>query len=276
MTSSCVRITAERAEDCAALARAVGWPDVVADWRVVFASGEVFAILQERDVLSAVGARCDFGEVAFLAKMIVRPDLQRRGLGGLILRHCLTERRAGGVTALCATNAGLPLYERHGFRSIGSIHILEGMPRRAGNPGKTRPIGGGDLEDVIALDRAATGGDRRDMIRARLAESFASVQLRDHDGALDGYAMATNQGELAMLGPVIAKSDSLATELVLALAPVHRTTRIDVDDAHLDWKASLESEGFTEAGYRTAMTLNGAAHPGCREWRRAVASQAFG
>lgn len=54
-----------------------------------------------------------------------RPEFRRRGLADRMMRGLLAESRASGCKrcALLATPAGLPLYQKHGFRDVGEIPI---------------------------------------------------------------------------------------------------------------------------------------------------------
>ena len=81
--------------------------------------------------LVGLGRLLDDGALyASIWDMIVRPEAQRRGVGTAILERLL-ERAAGRtIVALVATEAGRPLYERHGFRTASGGGV--GMILRPG------------------------------------------------------------------------------------------------------------------------------------------------
>ena len=55
------------------------------------------------------------------------PRAQGRGLAGFLMRHALADARDRGceTTTLVATASGLPVYERLGYRKLGSIQMWE-------------------------------------------------------------------------------------------------------------------------------------------------------
>ena len=60
------------------------------------------------------------GPLAYVAAMATSPAHQRRGAGRAVLTHALTAHAATGATAasLIASDAGRPLYEQLGFRTV--------------------------------------------------------------------------------------------------------------------------------------------------------------
>lgn len=60
------------------------------------------------------------GPLAYVAAMATSPDHQRRGAGRAVLTQALAEHAATGATAasLIASDAGRPLYEQIGFRTV--------------------------------------------------------------------------------------------------------------------------------------------------------------
>ena len=75
----------------------------------------------------AIGRLLDDGALyASIWDMIVVPELQRSGLGERILRLLVERAEGRTIVALVATDAGRPLYERHGFTtaSRGSVWML--------------------------------------------------------------------------------------------------------------------------------------------------------
>lgn len=60
------------------------------------------------------------GDAAGISLMSTPPELQRRGYGQSVLTQAINAYRAGGVTRfhLGATDAGKPLYDKVGFRTV--------------------------------------------------------------------------------------------------------------------------------------------------------------
>ena len=100
--------------------------------------------------------------MAHLAELFVRPDRLGRGIGGRLL----TEVMAGNeerVTFASSDPRALPLYVRHGMRSVEPLLYLRGDRRVVG----LLPVAGvsveaADPDDVLGLDARASGwGGRR-------------------------------------------------------------------------------------------------------------------
>src|SRR5687767_3269506 len=85
----------------------------------------------EGQIVGMVGA-IDYGSFAYVGMMGVRPDWQSRGVGGRLLGTLLSWLDGRGVACarLEATDAGRPLYLRHGFIDAGVTHEF----RRIGVP----------------------------------------------------------------------------------------------------------------------------------------------
>ncbi len=157
------------------------------------------------------------GEVGFVGCMAVAPALQGSGLGRRLLEHAhAAGRRAGVVTFLLeATRAGEVLYARLGYVTTGETVIAA----RAATGG-TAARGVLDADAICALDRTASGLDRRDMIRGLLAEGGAGTHLTDR-----GYGLVVGE----RLGPVVARDagagraivDAVIAPCTVVTAPVH-------------------------------------------------------
>jgi ribosomal protein S18 acetylase RimI-like enzyme len=67
----------------------------------------------------------------YLAGIGVEPSLQRRGLGGALLRPGLEAAADAGLPAVLLTNneSNLAFYERHGFRTVREAHTPAEGPR---------------------------------------------------------------------------------------------------------------------------------------------------
>lgn len=68
-------------------------------------------------------------EPAKIRAFFVDPDMARRGLGSMLMRHCTAQAMAAGFTTLelTATMPGVPLYTAHGFAPVRALNLsLEG------------------------------------------------------------------------------------------------------------------------------------------------------
>ena len=96
--------------------------------------GPALARLDERPYLARVDGRAaaclaiaDIDDDAYIQLVATRPDFQRRGLAGELLRLALREARERGMktTTLEGTAAGSPVYKRVGYRDLGELQMWE-------------------------------------------------------------------------------------------------------------------------------------------------------
>jgi GNAT superfamily N-acetyltransferase len=158
----------------ARLARVVGFARARLEGEVVVAeaAGE----------LVGVAAGAAFAATGWIGGVAVVPAARRVGLGGALTEAVVELLEASGAATvlLHATEPGRPVYERLGFVPEGAYLTLAAPTRPPGPsadpadptaPGVAReplvrPGRAADLEDVLAIDRAATGEDRRRLLTA--------------------------------------------------------------------------------------------------------------
>lgn len=266
-------LSAKDVPDDVALSRSVGWPDTEADWRVLHAGAHVLGIRSERGLV-AHGALGDYGVAATLAKMVVAPDQQRRGLGAQLLDALLARADQRGVSVgLVATELGRPLYSSRGFREAGQIAIFTGTVA-AGTELGSAGVASLDAATAIELDRRFTGCDRSRMLAARLRESRAGFRL---SGSAAGFGMLTEQEPFSVVGPIVAESEPQARALARALfASARGPFRIDVPLEQATFRAWLAEIGLREQAVRSEMARGAERMPWQCSERYALATQAWG
>jgi GNAT superfamily N-acetyltransferase len=271
-----VTLVAEHLPDSLALARAIGWSDSAADWRILYAYARVFGVRGPDGALIAQGLVSPFGDVAAIGKMIVRADARRRGLGRRLMQRTLDAAAAGGARAvtLVATDEGRPLYRAHGFVDVGGVQVLTRAAAGASPPSPARPAGAADVAAMLAFDREIMGCDRAPMLRARLAEAEVAFVVDGRD-ALAGFTLGVPQGSTRLVGPLLARDPATALALVAAAGAGAAAVRIDVPSARADFAAALQSFGFVAQQQRTEMSLGGHPLPFLRPERFALAAQAY-
>jgi GNAT superfamily N-acetyltransferase len=117
------------ASDYRRLRSAVGWDGpAIGDVELAAALARTWNV-----VARAAGEVVGFGRLlddgalyASIWDMIVTPSWQRRGVGREIFVRLLARAKTRSLTVLVATEAGRPLYERHGFVAgdPGSVAML--------------------------------------------------------------------------------------------------------------------------------------------------------
>lgn len=271
------------------LGRTLGWPHTEADWRTILLSGLVYGLRAGDDAegapIDACAALFPYGEDACaLGMVMVAPAAQRCGLGRRVVQHCLDARPHDGVPVfLASTVEGEGLYRALGFREVGRlVKLMADGPVAIDDAPPAgwrlaRKIAMADLVGVMRLDRRAFGGARETFLKHRIGQADRTATIFDGRGRLSGYGLAVRQGDLSILGPVVADDDAAVQALVGALAAGHGgPLRIDVPvGCEALWRR-LQALGFHEADRPPLMALAAEGLPaGGWSGYAAIAAQAF-
>jgi GNAT superfamily N-acetyltransferase len=251
------------------LSQAVGWADTEAEWRVIHEAALVLGVHRDAELVGQ-GALGSFEGAGSLAKMVVAPNAQRRGIGAAILDHALAEATSRGlsVVGLVATALGRPLYESRAFQPLGGVCILMGTPHLdAELPELPAAL---DAAQLCALEQRFTGSARTTMLRGRLRESCASA------ADAEGFVLATAHEVGARVGPLFAENEAAARALAMSVfRAVAGPVRVDVPAEQSSFRAWLLGLGLQEKGLNVEMSRGGV--PPWRVAQRfALATQAWG
>ena len=237
----------------AALRAAAGWS--VHEWalRAVIGVPHARCVVAEDDVgaVVAVGSGIAYGPLGFVGNMIVAEGHRRRGLGSAILDSVASFLRAAGCRRLelNATAEGRPLYERHGFESIGtsaSARIPRGARLTRDPAVSACHATPDDLDALAAYDRPRFGGDRRMLLGLLLEDRGTRFVVAEREAAIAGYACV--RPDEPRIGPVLADAPSIAETLLLeafALAPGADELRLNLPPNNVpgsEWLAGLGVE----------------------------------
>jgi ribosomal protein S18 acetylase RimI-like enzyme len=216
--------------------------------------GEVLVAEQDGQIVGGA-AIAAFGRSGWIGALGVAARARRRGIGTALTDGCVTRLRAAGAETvlLYATQAGLPVYQRVGFRSEGEAHAWRDLspPRGRARADGVRPLAPGDLPVVRALDAAATGEDRGAVFDAMNGELPGLVVERA--GSVAGSAVRSPWG----LGPSVVASDreaGIALLSVLRRVPGAPLT-VSLPDANADAVRALRAWGFQAINTATRMRL---------------------
>ena len=194
------------------------------------------------------------GPVAVIGNVITRPGLRGRGLGRAVLSATLAWLREHGARSvlLDATSAGQPLYQKLGFvarerswiayASLPSLNLVELQAHADATHVHVRTVDA--LPVIYALDRAAFGGDRLELLRLVASASDCWLYTAGGDGEPDGYLFVRALEPPRMdvrLGPWVAKTAEVgAALLAAALRP----------DA--PWQTGIASDGAPQVSFSTS------------------------
>jgi GNAT superfamily N-acetyltransferase len=208
--------------------------------------GEV-VVAEAGGELAGVAAGAVFGGTGWVGGVAVVPAHRRAGLGGALTAAIVAflEDRGVATTLLHATALGHPVYQRLGFVAETEYLTLAGPAGPGPGPGpgpRVRPGRPDDLEAVLALDRAATGEDRRRLLTA-LWPTGALV-AGDGQGPSGGYHLPSpwRPG-----GAVVAADPGVGLALLDAVrAAGGSEVAISVPAANTPAVQALEGAGFRE------------------------------
>ncbi len=169
--------------------------------------------------LVATGQGARNGPVGWVGSIFVDPAMRRRGYGQAITQEVCRRLEAAGCTtlALIASDLGRPIYTAMGFRIDAWYQIWEAPPLEAEPmpPAGTRlrAMTSADVDRVGALDRRATGEDRRGLLR-ELTDSTSLLETDDGAEILGflaqaraeaGTIVAPDPGDAAVLLDLLRK-----------------------------------------------------------------------
>jgi GNAT superfamily N-acetyltransferase len=231
--------------------------------------GEVFvADVDGRPV--GASACIAFNGTGWIGAVGVVPEARNQGIGGALTEVAVEWlRRAGADSVLLqATTLGRPVYERLGFVAEGEYVMLSGpgLPHDRPRPAGIRAGRPQDLDAVIELDRAATGEDRGELLRA-VWPAGALVAIAD--GELLGFHATSGAGPG---GAIVASHGNAGAALVdgarALFAPGDHMA--PVPHANRAARNALRQRGYREATRTTRMRLGPAV-----EWREHAIFSAF-
>lgn len=248
------------------------WPHRAEDWALQLSLSRGLAAVTDGRLIGTA-LLTPYGDNAATCNMIiVAPSARGKGLGRHLMERLL-QMTGDRECRLIATASGLPLYERLGFVATGEIVQYQGTACAIPAP-VTAPA---DLAEVMAMDRAATGMNREDLLRALFAQS-PFLTVRD-DAGLQGFVAPRLFGRGQLAGPLIARDDAAAEALLHATiaAAAGGFLRVDLAPDGAGFAPLLSQAGLSHVGGGVAMVRAGrkdAAPQGAAK-AYALASQAF-
>lgn len=198
------------------LSSGAGWNQTPADWATLIelAPQSCFAI--EMDGMVAATTTLVFydRQLAWLGMVLTRPEYRGRGFARHLLEHALAvaERRGVATVKLDATDQGIRLYEKLGFRAEQVIERWSGESSGDATLAKTSCLTAKQMEE---LDHCAVGATRSPLLKL----------LSDRSSPISGEAgfAMHRPGRLAhFLGPCVSTSETGARQMIETCLAHHR------------------------------------------------------
>ncbi|MBO9467812.1 GNAT family N-acetyltransferase [Tropicibacter sp. R15_0] len=257
----------EHLSDAVRLSQQVSWPHRAEDWALTLSQSQgVVAKLGDKVVGTALVSL--FGDVATLSMIIV--DQEQRGKRiGRRLMEAIIGMADGREMRLVATTDGLPLYRKLGFQVIGEVEQFQGIAVGVA-PAIRVQIGDFDVNKLSAMDQAACGLDRQDLI-SRITSAGTVFHTEN------GFAVLRDFGRGKVLGPIVAKDLATAKALLSAAARAEAGTFLRIDTPDADLGAFAKTLGLESVGGGACMSARACGAQGKNEFQTfGLVSQALG
>jgi GNAT superfamily N-acetyltransferase len=211
-------------------------------------------VIEEDDRIVAAGGCLVYGSFSWVGLIGTHPAVRGRGHATLISEHLVKWSYAKGcrTVALDASQLGRPIYERLGFRPVGSTarFVPTGMqPARNPEVGVSQ-LASADKGPLLELDAGIFGGDRSALLGMLMQGNPRSrFVTRDNAGRLTGYLFVQDR----VIGPGAAASADVAQALLVRAmldASPECNLLLPFESAYRDLLLSL---GFVEQQRLTQM-----------------------
>jgi GNAT superfamily N-acetyltransferase len=215
------------------LKRQAGWNQTEGDWRRLLDLEPDGCFVAELDgTPSATLTTCVFGPVAWIAMVLVHPQVRGRGLAKALLAHALAylDRRGVRSIRLDATPMGQPLYTRLGFVEQYALSRHEGVlpPARGETVPSVEHAQPVHYDELVQLDREVTATDRGKLLRRLFAEQPEAIRVVRRKGPVAGYLTDRPGAEATQIGPSVGTVDAGSLLLLDALER-HAGQRVFLD-----------------------------------------------
>jgi hypothetical protein len=206
--------------------------------------------------------------------VIVDAALRGRGLGRRLMEHCLT-LASGGECRLTATEEGLPLYEKLGFRAVGTVAQHQGVVQTHPQAEDVTWCSSEQAAACAAMDREASGLDRARLLAALFAQGRVAVRRRR--GRATGFVVLRRFGRGEVAGPLVAETAEDARALLSFVFAARQGAFLRVDTPEPPGLGPwLTEQGLVHVGSCIAMRRNPAQETARRFHSFALANQALG
>jgi ribosomal protein S18 acetylase RimI-like enzyme len=246
------------------LSKSEGWNQTLTDWRFLLGKPDNICIVAEKEekICGTATALVHDKRLAWIGMVLVDRSLRGQGTGRMLMEKIIHELKGIRSVKLDATPAGEPLYSRLGFKPEYKIHRMtcENInitAEKSTDPGisETMPD---SIKALADFDRYIFGVNREYLITS-LATSFPEKSLfiwKNQD--IEGFIQGREGERFTYLGPLSAKNDNSAIELITESLRLHRNKIIALDvpasqTIFIEW---LEKAGFVKQREFTRMFLN--------------------
>ncbi len=224
-----------------------GWGDIIQSFKFYLESSFCFPVKTSvNEKIAGIGAAIILEGTAWLAHIIVSPEIRKQGIGREITGHLLDITREQGckTVSLIATELGRPVYLKAGFADQDEYVFYEKENRlEKGNP--SGDISGFREEHragILELDRALSGEGRCRLLKKHFQNSYIHLS----GGRVDGYYLP-GLGE----GLIIADNDRAGLDLLRL--KLSRSNKNVLPAGNRPGMVFMQENGFRETKRATRM-----------------------
>ena len=269
-----VELTPDHLDGALALSQQAQWPHRIEDWAMGLALSKGVVAVHKGRVLGTAMATLYEDDVATINMVIVDEAMRGLGIGKRLMDFALNAA-SGRECRLVATQDGLPLYQKLGFRETHHIVQHQGLISSIPPSDGVEWANASDVTECRSLDHAACGMDRRDLI-TYLANNGRLAVIR-RDGRLAGFGAIRHFGRGEVVGPVVAENAADARLLLSFLFTGKEGQFLRVDTSEKSGLASWLTElGLVHVGGGIGMVRNDKPRDTANVQTFVLASQALG
>jgi predicted N-acetyltransferase YhbS len=156
-----------------------------------------------------------YGRTGVIGHLVVSRSARGQKIGRAMLQKAIDYCDSQGVDSilLYATDEGVRLYEKFGFRTFRRTHctcasITEGAASRNGSVCEL--VKPDDLEEILEIDRKLFGDDRSKLMRMLLSEYPQHSFKLERDGRIVGFALGRGTSLGFDFGPWVCLTGDIA------------------------------------------------------------------
>lgn len=254
-----------------------GWNQTIDDWLLFLTLHPqgCFVAEHEQQVIGTVTTMRYGQALGWIGMLLVDPAFRRQGIGTRLIAQAIHSLNGCALIGLDATPAGLPLYERLGFKPAAQLVRLTADPLLAQPPplGKAVAVDAQALPRVMALDQPVFGANRAPLLKALWQRTPDLAWMADSSFCLGRHGTRYTQ-----IGPLFARTSDDALTLCRRVFQHLSGTAVvlDVPERQAAFVAWLQETGFVVQRPLTRMLLETSRLPGILAHQFAIAGPEVG
>lgn len=258
------------------LSVAEGWNQTRSDWLFLIRNPENVCLAYEIDgvVVATATAVVYQKKLAWIGMVLVQIQHRGKGYSKLLLTQMLKAIDFVQFIQLDATPAGLPVYQKLGFKTgykisrmvIDQIHVNDILNNCTHG---VKSYYDTCLPDLLKYDVGRYGLKRSVLIEYLVNTYPELVRIIREESTIKGYLLGRRGARFLHLGPLVSSDINIARDLIrnILLTQTEQPVIVDVPENQFILKEWLEQVGFVESRHFHRMYYNDSDFEGnmCRQ-----------